>query len=170
MERSDYYENYPLTIPIVSYAQTIAIYVMGAVILAGFGIWWAIIYIGYCIFLEVSVLLRSCVHCYYYGKVCAFGRGKICSWFFKKGDLQKFADKEISWVHLLPDFLVVIIPLVGGIVLLVIGFNWLILVLIIVQFLVFFIGAAIIRGQLACKHCKQGELGCPAAKVFFKEE
>ena len=110
------------------------------------------------------------IHCYYYGKVCAFGRGKICSWFFKKGDLQKFADKEISWVHILPDFLVVIIPLVGGIVLLVISFNWLILVLIIVQFLVFFIGAAIIRGQLACKHCKQRELGCPAAKAFFKEE
>ena len=47
MERSECYENYPSSIPIAAYAQTIAIYVMGAVILTGFGIWWGLIYIGY---------------------------------------------------------------------------------------------------------------------------
>ncbi len=170
MERSECYENYPSSIPIVSYAQTIAIYVIGALVIAGFGIWWALFYTGFCVFLEITVLLRSCVHCYYHGKVCAFGRGKICAIFFKKGDPQKFAEKDISWYHLLPDFLVIIIPLVAGIVLLIINFTLLVLILILAQFILFFAGAAIIRGQLACKHCKQRELGCPAAKAFFKEE
>ena len=31
------------------------------------------------------------------------------------------------------------------------------------------LGNAIVRGSLACKHCMQRELGCPAEKLFSKE-
>ncbi|TFG05774.1 MAG: hypothetical protein EU536_00945 [Promethearchaeota archaeon] len=170
LRRSTHYENYPLSTPLIAYLQAIAIYVIGTIILAGLGIWWAIFYIGYCIFIEMSILLRSCVHCFYYGKVCAFGRGRICAIFFKGGDQQKFAEREIRWYHLLPDFLVVIFPAVGGVLLLLLNFSWLILILTIVQLLVFFIGTAIIRGKLACNHCMQGKSGCPAAKALFKDK
>jgi hypothetical protein len=70
---------------------------------------------------------KSCVNCYYYGKFCAFGKGKISSLFFKKGDSRQFVKCKITWKDILPDFLVSIVPVVVGIVLLIVKFNWLIL-------------------------------------------
>ena len=164
------HENYPTWIPITSNLMSISIYLIGAFIIAGFGILWALLYIGYCVFVELMVLKRSCVQCYYYGKICAFGKGRLCSILFKQGDPKKFAEKEIKWYSLLPDFMVTIIPIVVGIIFLVLFFNWIVLILIIVQFLLGTVGTAIVRGSLACNHCKQGELGCPAAKAFFKDK
>ena len=37
--------------------------------------------------------------------------------------MEKFADRDISMVHMIPDFLVVIIPLIAGIILLVLNFS-----------------------------------------------
>ncbi|NVM54858.1 MAG: hypothetical protein HWN66_14235 [Candidatus Helarchaeota archaeon] len=169
MEEDSCYENYPSWIPILSNSVSISIYIIGAYILLGFGILWSILYLIYCLVMEILVLKRSCVHCYYYGKICAFGRGKLCSKLFKKGDPQKFIEREISWLDLLPDFMVIIIPIVSGIILLILNFSWILLILLILTFILFFVGTAAIRGSLACKHCKQRELGCPAAKAFFKE-
>ena len=41
----------------------------------------------------VWVVLRRlvCVNCYYYGKWCAMGWGKLAALFFKKGDVEKFS-------------------------------------------------------------------------------
>lgn len=169
MEKRDCYENYPLWVPLLSTLTSLAIYITGAYIIGRFGILWAVLYLVYCGFIEFWVLKRSCVNCYYYGKICAFGKGKLCASLFKQGDSRKFAEKEVKWYDLLPDFMVIIIPLVVGITYLALAFNWIVLVWIILQVFVFFVGTAVIRGSLACKHCKQGELGCPAAKAFFKE-
>jgi hypothetical protein len=68
-----------------------------------------------------------------------------------------------------PDFLVLIFPLIGGIVLLVTAFNWVILALLIVLLVLSFAGNAFIRGSYACKFCKQKELGCPAERLFNKK-
>ena len=67
---------------------------------------------------------------------------------------------------MLPDFLVSLLPLIGGIVLSVLYFSWLRVILMAILFALAFGGAAMIRGNLLCKYCKQGQLGCPAAKLF----
>jgi hypothetical protein len=67
---------------------------------------------------------------------------------------------------MLPDFLVFIFPIIGGIVLLVRSFSWLLVVLLAVLIALSFGGNAVIRGQFACKYCKQREIGCPGAKAF----
>ncbi|MFB0554035.1 MAG: hypothetical protein ACETWQ_12080 [Phycisphaerae bacterium] len=109
------------------------------------------------------------MNCYYYGKTCGLGRGKLCALLFKKGNPEKFAEKEISWKDLIPDFLVLIFPLIGGIIILVRDFTWLILALMVVLALLSLGGNALIRGSLACKYCKQKELtGCPAEQLFSK--
>jgi hypothetical protein len=120
--------------------------------------------------LEIRVMKRSCVNCYYYGKYCAFGKGKISSLFFKKGTPKAFLKRKISWKDILPDFLVSIIPLIAGIVLLILNFNWLLLILIVLLAILTSAGNSFVRGSLACKFCKQREIGCPAEQLFNKRK
>jgi hypothetical protein len=169
MKRLDAYERFPLPIVLLSNLVGLSIYAIGAYILAGFGIWIAALYLVYCCWIELKVLRGSCVNCYYYDKVCGFGKGKLCSLLFKKGDSHKFSETQITWVYLIPDFMVSILPLVGAIVLLVMDFNWILFALLAAMIVLSFGGNAVVRGSFACKYCKQKELGCPAEKLFNKK-
>jgi len=164
------YERFPAGMVLLAVSVTLATYAIGAYILAGFGVLFALLYLLYCLWIELRVLQRSCVNCYYYGKLCGLGRGKLCAVIFKKGDPQRFTQKEISWAAILPDFLVSIIPLVGGIILLVLEFTWLLVALVALLAVLAFGGTAVVRGSFACKYCKQREIGCPAEQLFSKEE
>ncbi len=169
MNRLKTYENFPIWIPIIAVFVSIVIYVLGTIILMGFGIIIAILYIIYCFGVEILVILRSCKNCYYYNRVCGLGKGKIASLFTKKGDPKKFTEKEVTFKDMVPDFLVAIFPLVGGIILSVIDFSLIRIGLIVILLMFSFGGTAVIRGSLACKYCRQREIGCPAEKLFNKK-
>ena len=64
--------------------------------------------------------------------------------------------------------MVAILPAIV-VILLVRDFNWLVLVLLVLLFVLSFGGNAVIRGSFTCKHCKQREIGCPAERLFNKE-
>lgn len=169
MKETITYEKFPLGIVLLFNLVAISIYAIGAYILAGFGIIFSVLYLLYCIWIEIGILRGSCVNCYYYGKVCGLGRGKLCSFLFKKGNPEKFVEMELSWFKMLPDFMVITFPIIGGIILLLKDFNWLIVAILAILFILYFGGNAIIRGSFACKYCKQREIGCPAEKMFGKE-
>ncbi len=164
------YENYPCKIIIISNLVSIAIYLAGAFIIYQLGVIWLLPYLLYIFGLEILLLKRSCVNCYYYGKCCAFGKGKISSMFFKKGSPKAFLKDNFTWKDILPSFLVSIIPIVAGIILLILNFNWPILLLIILLVILTSVGNGFVRGSLACKFCKQRELGCPAEQLFSKKK
>jgi hypothetical protein len=163
------FERYPLWIVLLSNVVGLAIYLAGATILAGFGLWMSGLYLLYCLGLELRLLKNHCVNCAYYGKVCGFGKGKLCAWFFKPGDPKKFAATDISWASMLPDLAVLLWPAVGGIILLFQNFSWLRVGVLVLLVVLATSGNAIIRGSFACKSCKQKELGCPAARLFGVE-
>jgi len=170
MKKVEFHEYYPYWIIIISNLLQLGIYAIGIIIIKPLGIIWLFIYLAYIIFLEIRLLRKSCINCYYYGKLCAFGKGKLCSLFFKKGNIENFANSEdMSWKDLIPDILVAIIPLIIGIVRLIMDFNWLLLSLIILLFLLVSKGNELVRGTLACKYCRQREINCPAEKMFNKE-
>jgi len=98
------------------------------------------------------------------------GKGKIAPLFIKKGDIKKFANRNISIVHMIPDFLVIILPLFGGVILLILDFSILVLSLMVFILVLFFGGTAVIRGTFACKYCKQKDIGCPAYAIFNKKK
>ncbi|WP_431062039.1 hypothetical protein [Methanobacterium sp.] len=148
---------------------SLSIYIIGAYILSGLGLVYAISYLLYCIFLEIRLLKNGCVNCYYYGKICGFGKGRLSALFFKKGDSSKFSQKKLSWKDMIPDMLVFIFPLIGGIILLIYTFSWIILFLIAALLILSFTGNALVRGFLTCGNCKQRELGCPAEDLFNKK-
>lgn len=170
MEKQKTYENYPLWILFFSNLVSIAIYVIGAIIIYRTGFAWLALYIIFILILEFQLISTHCRDCYYYGKTCAFGKGRISSIFFKKGDMNNFCKMQINWIDILPNFLVSLIPVIIGIIILVKDFDWVLLMLILILFILTFTGNAIIRGKLACKYCKQRVIGCPAQKLFEKKK
>ena len=145
---------------------SLAIVAIGATILAGLIIWLTIPYLLYWLWMEIRILKKSCVNCAYYGKVCGFGKGKLCALLFKKGDPEKFAKETVSWTDVLPDFLVFVFPIIGGIVFLVRSFSWPGVIMLVALVFLSFAGNAVIRGSFACKYCQQRAIGCPAARLF----
>ncbi|MBN1876462.1 MAG: hypothetical protein JXA33_19715 [Anaerolineae bacterium] len=164
----EHYESYPAWIIAVCNLVSIAIYIVGACILAGFHIGVSLVYVLFCLWLEFRVLQKSCVNCYYYGKNCGMGKGRLCAILFKQGNPQSFAAQEATWKDILPDFLISLIPLAGGILLSFLNFTWFRVILIVLLVALAFVGTAAVRGNLLCKYCEQGRLGCPAAKLFEK--
>jgi hypothetical protein len=159
-------ENYPIKIVIVSNLVSILIYGIGAYILYRIGIIWVIGYLLFILLLEFRVLNRHCVDCYYYNKTCAFGKGQVSSIFFCKGHPERFNQKKMTWKDIVPDFLVFILPMCAGILLLLQEFTWIVFGLIILLLLLGFLGNALVREHLACRYCRQREMGCPAAQLF----
>ena len=168
MAKPKAFENYPCRIVFLSNLVSFAIYAIGAFIMFQLGPIWMLIYLLYCAVLEMRLIKNHCVSCYYYGKYCAFGKGKISSLLFKKGDSARFIKTEMTWKNIIPDFLVSLIPLIAGIVLLILRFDWLMLLLIILLVILTTSGNGFIRSSFACKFCKQKEIGCPAEKLFNK--
>ena len=162
------YERFPLriTLPIILFS--LVMYAFGAFLLLRLHPVVSLLYLVYCAGVELNVMYRSCRSCVYYGKRCAFGKGWLAARLFSQGDPASFATKDVSALNLIPDFLVVVFPVVGGLISLVFAFSWVILGLIVVFLVVFLVGTATIRGKAACRYCMQRERGCPAAQMFAR--
>jgi hypothetical protein len=159
-------EQYPLAIVIGSNLLSVMIYTIGAFLLLQFSIIWVICYVIFILLLQFRLLSGHCVDCYYYGKTCAFGKGRLSSLFFPRGNPEKFSRMELTWKDIVPDFLTFIIPVLAGVLLLVREFSWTILILTVALLLLGFAGNALVRVRLACRYCKQREIGCPAERLF----
>jgi hypothetical protein len=169
MQDPGWYEKYPIRVIFISNLLSLMMYGIGAYVLYRFGLIWVILYIIFILAIEYRLMSGHCVDCYYYGKRCAFGKGWLSSRLFPKGNPEQFCKKTITWKDIIPDFLLFFIPVSAGIVLLIMEFSWTILILLIVLLVLGFFGSALVRGQLACRYCKQRETGCPAEQLFDKK-
>jgi hypothetical protein len=167
METSKTYDNYPIGIVIQSNIVSVGIYALGFLIALRLGLVFSLLYLLYILILEYK-LIRSCANCFYWGKTCGFGKGRLSSLVFKKGDTSKFCAKEISWRDMIPDILISLIPMVIGIILLIIQFDLILLSALLLLILLTTSGNGYIRGTLTCRYCQQRELGCPAYMLFNK--
>jgi hypothetical protein len=162
------YDKFPGRIVLLSNLLTVSIYGIGVYLMAGPGVWALVAYIVYCGWIEIRLLRHGCMDCYYYGKTCAFGRGRLCALLFRQGDPQRFARTQISWLDLLPDFAVSLLPAAVAVIQLVTDFRWVTLVLLTILLMLTFWGNAVVRGTFACPHCRQRQIGCPAERLFNK--
>lgn len=169
METVNKLDNFPVGTVILSNLVSILIYVSGFIITFTFSWILSVIYLVFILSLEFRLLSTHCVNCYYWGKTCGFGKGRISSLFFKKGNPSKFCENNFTWKDMIPDFLISLIPLLAGIALLIIKFDLIILVAVVVLVALTTAGNGYIRSNLTCKYCKQSEIGCPAQKLFEKK-
>ena len=170
MEKVKAYENYPIWIVILSNLVSLSIYRLGFIIMIRLGLIISILYLVYIAILEYRLIRYHCVDCFYWGRTCGFGRGRLSSVFFKRGDNSRFCAKNFSWKNMIPDLLISLIPVVVGIYLLNTKFDILLLTAVILLIILTTKGNGFIRGQLTCRFCKQRELGCLANKLFNKKE
>ena len=162
------YDDFPFSLVQVCMVVNITIYILGAYLIAPLGKIFVALYLLYCLWMEIRLLLRRCRDCYYFGRLCAFGKGKICSLFFKKGSPERFKMKKITWINLMPDLFVSLIPLIIGGFYLVQSFSWLRLSFILIFVIISFPITGFIRGSISCKFCRQKGMGCPAVQLFAK--
>lgn len=71
---------------------------------------------------------------------------------------------------MIPGMLITLIPLVIGIVLIIIDFNFFIVAALVLILALTTMGNGFVRGSMTCNHCKQKDLGCPADTLFNKEK
>lgn len=171
MKKSKTYDSYPPRIIILANILILAVYVAGTYIILSLSLIAGILYIAYIVLLERRFFKEGCVYCVYYGQLCAFGKGVIAAKFFKQGDPNKFCERELGFKDFLPQILVVLIPFSLGIALLISrGFNLPILIAMLYPLLSWFVVNPILYGKLACIHCRQGSICCPALKFFTKKK
>lgn len=159
-------ENYPVHIVAMSNLLNLLIYLAGTLVIINLGVYYLIPYFLYILILEFRLLKKGCTRCYYYGKVCAFGKGKISSLFFKKDEAVQFCELKHSKLDLFFDSLIALVPVIVSIVLMIQDFSLYLLALCLVIILLTTAGNATIRGKFACRFCRQRELGCPAQQAF----
>jgi hypothetical protein len=171
MENPKIYESYPWYIIFITSIVTLLVCLSGAYIM--FRLHWitGVLYIIFLIIMEFHIYKEACPYCCYYGKFCAFGRGVVAKIFFKKGDPKKFCEKQITFKNFIPQMIGLGIPIIIGIILLISrGFHTLTLIAIIYPILSWFAINPIMYGKLACAHCKQGSICCPALEFFSKRK
>jgi hypothetical protein len=162
------FENFPWWMVLICNGVGLAIYAIGFLLMVRLGIVWGGLYAAYCVWMEWRLLSGSCRSCYYFGKRCGFGKGRLCSWFFNQRSEPTLCTKRLSWRDVAPDFMVSLIPLGAGITILVWSFSWPVLLLVVTLAFLGSVGTGLVRGQVACKYCQQRELGCPAEQYFSK--
>jgi len=105
--------------------------------------------------LTVFVVMRKlvCPNCYYYGKRCASGWGKLSALMFKQGNIEDFNDS--LGVKLAPAVygLITLVPLVLGTISAVQHFSWVKPVFLAALLLTGFYSGAIARKK-TCSQCK----------------
>jgi hypothetical protein len=128
---------------------------------------------GYLLLLALTVgdlLTLVCARCGYYGHRCALGLGKVAGLVFRKRDEEEFFGTWPQFVVLLLLVLALLLPIAGGIVLLVQDFSAGRLVLLAAQVGLLLAGL-IPHPRLVCSHCRQGECGaCPIGRRLWKTE
>jgi len=130
-----------------------------------------ILYLLYIVLMEFFVFREACPHCYYYGKLCFSGRGKLAKLLYKKGDPKKFCERQMKLKDLIPQLIVVAVPIIVGIALLVSrGFHLLTLIAVLYPVFNWFVVNPILYGKMACPHCMQGKKCCPALDFFSKKK
>jgi len=124
MKKPKIYDNYSLWIVILANILILAVYVAGAYIMLALSLITGFLYVAYLVILEFQYFKEGCTCCWYYGKLCAFGKGAIAAILFKEGDPEKFCERELGFKDFIPQVLVVLIPLIVGTAILISrGFN-----------------------------------------------
>jgi hypothetical protein len=154
--------GYPVTIVCMSIFIMLLSYSLGALSFFLIAPWLAIMYGLVCVLSILAGMRFRCIYCYYYGKTCASGLGLLTGRFFKKGNANEFGDTKNLVVPGVLDIILLISPLIGLFYVLAVSYSWPYLLLLIMYLLVAVFLGFISKKRMTCRHCKQGQLGCPA--------
>jgi hypothetical protein len=151
-------ENYPKHIIIVRWIILILAFALGIYVLFQLHQILAIVYIMYSVIALTLILpLSRCVSCFYHGRYCNTGWGKIAAYLFNKGDESKYVEhyNYAIFLHLLW-----VIPLLAALLQLIRMRDILTLSAAAAYVLILLLEKVILK-KLCCTRCHQREF-CPA--------
>jgi hypothetical protein len=162
------YESFPRATVIYNLLTLGGAMVVGVIVLAQLGLW---VTVGYLILLALTgygMLALICARCYYYDRRCATGIGKVVALFFKKGQEEEFGQTASQKAVMLLLAIALLLPLVGSIASLAVGYSTLRLVLL-VALVALLVAGLVPHPRLVCSHCKLAEKGCcPIGKLVLR--
>jgi uncharacterized membrane protein YccF (DUF307 family) len=159
-----FYENYPKHIIAIRWLILLIAFALGIYVLLDLHYMLAIVYILYSLIALTLILpLSRCVSCFYHGKFCNTGWGRVAFYLFKKGDESKYVDhyNYAIFLHLLW-----LVPLLIALLQLVRKRNILALSILVTYLFILFLEKIVLK-KLCCKRCHQKEF-CPA--LPFRKE
>lgn len=160
-------ENYPIKIVCVSATLTIISYLLGTAVFYVLSPLLGVLFLILTITnIGVSMKLR-CTNCFYLGKYCNFGLGKLAAILFKKGNPEEFSNRRKVIPTAVLSFGTMLLPIVAGILLLLIDFSIGNITLLSVYILFGIVPNFFVRGSF-CEKCMQGQLGCPSYEQMIK--
>jgi len=77
METINRYDNYPARVVILSNLVSLGIYGLGFMIIYRLGLAFSFFYLIYILIFELRLIRNHCTNCYYWGKICGFGKGRV---------------------------------------------------------------------------------------------
>jgi hypothetical protein len=162
------YEDFPRTTVVYNLLTLGGAIVVGVIVLAQLGVWFAVGYLALLALAGYGVLALVCTRCYYYDRRCGTGTGRIVARFFKKGQEEEYGQTASQKAVILLLVIALLLPLVGGIISLVISYSTLRLVLL-VAFVALLVAGLAPHPRLVCTHCKLAERGCcPIGKLLVR--
>lgn len=164
-----YYKEFPLSTVLYNGVTIGGAMVIGVAIVAQFGLGVVAGYLALLALAMVGVLATACTRCGYYGHRCALGVGKLVPLLFKEGQADEFArtmPQLLSTGLLL--VLLLVLPVAGGVTLLVRQFTpWRLVQLVALVGLL--LAGLAPHPRLVCRHCHQRESGaCPIGCVLWR--
>lgn len=157
-----YLEAYPSRILCLSLGQFVLSNALGALIIWRIHALLGASYLVLCAASLVVGLKYRCRFCWYFGRRCYAGLGRLAKLMFQPGEPQEFRRPENLVPAAIFSFTVLLLPLMVILVISVTGFSWLNLGLLLSYALIAVVPGFMLRKNLFCDHCKQAELGCPA--------
>jgi cell division protein FtsW (lipid II flippase) len=157
-DKFSFCENYPKHITTIRWIILLLAFGLGIYVLLGLHYLLAIIYIVYSLVALTLILpLSRCASCFYHGKFCNTGWGKIAAYLSEKGDESKYVDhyNYAIFLHLLW-----LIPLLIALLQLVRQKDLFALSIFVIYLFILFAEKIILK-KLCCKRCHQREF-CPA--------
>ncbi len=147
-----YEGDYPFYTPFLRTILNIFVFLIGSyIIFSEFGLLAYAAYLAYCLIAFFYLMSNRCARCYYHGKLCSTGIGKVAG-IYKKDTVNKFVKGQWQNIFL---FLVPFIPFVTLIVLIILKFTWHRLFLLLLLFGV--VSLTLLEHlTLGCTHCYEG--------------
>jgi hypothetical protein len=148
------YEEYPLRTVALNLVEVLAAVLVGAVLVAQLG-WWAVLL--YALVGALGVILSlafGCTRCFYYGRICGLGLGRLAALVFPQRDETEFGragSQTLAWTLV---GLTLAIPLAAGLVLLALGRLTPTLTALVV-FLAIVVAIVVTHRRMVCGHCRQ---------------
>ncbi len=162
---NDGLEEYPLSV-VVKENTAIALWlILGTLIISQVSCIIGSLYL-ICALSMILVVMRKllCTHCYYYGKVCHVGWGKLAALLFPKGEITQFSTCKGQKAAPIFFAALALIPVIFSLISLIIKFKFykLPLIAVLIGTIIY---SSVFARKKSCMQCKMKTI-CPGSASF----